>query len=348
MMTKKKMIKFPKIGQFRNTIKNVEESCKVFEKNENGEYILKEIKPLPTLRFKGTVKLHGTNAGVTYDKNSKELYAQSRENVISIEKDNAGFAFFVESKKDVISNIISKVDSKDADYITVFGEWCGGNIQKNVAICELEKMFVIFGVKLSYDDEERGNVYLKDEDFKVYSSENDRIFNILDFKTFEKEIDFSNPKLIQNELVEITNEVENECPVGKHFGVKGIGEGIIWKFTHDDGSISQFKVKGDKHAGKSKVKKTQIVDTEKLNSINEFVDYALTEERLNQGIERVFTNNNEDLDIKKLSDLIKWVMNDILEEEMDTLLDNKLEPKDIGKSTANKCRNWFLEKWNKL
>jgi hypothetical protein len=103
-MTEKKMIKFPKIGQFRNTIRNVEDSCKVFEKDQNGEYSLKEMKPLPTLRFKGTVKLHGTNAGVTFDKSSKEMYPQSRENVISVEKDNAGFAFFVESKKQVFFN----------------------------------------------------------------------------------------------------------------------------------------------------------------------------------------------------------------------------------------------------
>jgi hypothetical protein len=306
------------------------------------------MKPLPTLRFKGTVKLHGTNAGVTFDKSSKEMYPQSRENVISVEKDNAGFAFFVESKKQVFSTLIEKVDSKDADYVTIFGEWCGGNIQKNVAICELEKMFVIFGVKLSFKDEKRANVYLKDEYFKGLSDEDNRIFNTLNFKTFEMDIDFSNPKLVQNELVDITTEVEKMCPVGKHFGIEGIGEGVVWKFINEDGSISQFKVKGGKHAGKSKVKKTQIVDTEKLNTITEFADYSVTEERLNQGIERVFTNNGEDLDIKKLGVFIKWVMSDILEEEMDVLTDNKLEPKDIGKYISNRCRNWFLEKWNDL
>jgi hypothetical protein len=251
-------------------------------------------------------------------------------------------------KSKFFSTLIEKVDSKDADYVTIFGEWCGGNIQKNVAICELEKMFVIFGVKLSFKDEKRANVYLKDEYFKGLSDEDNRIFNTLNFKTFEMDIDFSNPKLVQNELVDITTEVEKMCPVGKHFGIEGIGEGVVWKFINEDGSISQFKVKGGKHAGKSKVKKTQIVDTEKLNTITEFADYSVTEERLNQGIERVFTNNGEDLDIKKLGVFIKWVMSDILEEEMDVLTDNKLEPKDIGKYISNRCRNWFLEKWNDL
>ena len=41
------------------------------------------------------------------------------------------------------------------------------------------------------------------------------------------------------------------------------------------------KVKGEKHSS-SKVKKLASVDVEKLNSIKDFVDYAVTESRLEQ------------------------------------------------------------------
>ena len=49
--------------------------------------------------------------------------------------------------------MLSTVDMKGYDYVTVFGEWCGKGIQKGVAINQLEKMFIIFELKLSYDDE---------------------------------------------------------------------------------------------------------------------------------------------------------------------------------------------------
>ena len=127
-----------------------------------------------------------------------------------------------------------------------------------------------------------------------------------------------------------------------------VAEGVVWKHYREDGSILQFKVKGEKHAGKSKVKTTQIVDTVKLTSINEFVEYAVTEGRLNQAIENVFTMEGEELDIKKMGLFMKWIMSDIIAEETDTLSDNGLEPKDIGKFVSNKARIWFLEKWNNV
>ena len=35
------------------------------------------------------------------------------------------------------------------------------------------------------------------------------------------------PKLSQNKLIEITEEVERQCPVGKYFNQTGIGEGVV-------------------------------------------------------------------------------------------------------------------------
>jgi len=343
----KKFISFPKIGQFRQVIKHVVDSARYFGKDENGDAIFNTSLPVPTLTFEGTVKLHGTNAGVTINRNG-EMWAQSRENIISVEQDNAGFAFFVEKNKDVFTSLFETIDMKDADFLTIFGEWCGGNVQAGVAINGLAKMFVVFAVKLSYIDVEKPNFYLNSVDFSNIKSTEDLIFNIQDFQTFTIDIDFENPAMIQNKLIEITSEIERECPVGLAFGKSGIGEGVVWKHYTENGSIIQFKVKGDKHAGKSKTKTLQIVDTEKLNSVNDFVEYAVTEGRLNQGIEKVFTMNGEEIDIKKMGNFLKWIMSDIVDEEMDTLIDNKLEPKDVAKQVSNKARKWFLEKWNSL
>jgi hypothetical protein len=339
----RKMITFPEIGQFRQIIKVINDNTRYSGKDENGDAIFDASKRLPTLTFTGTVKLHGTNAGVTLTK-SDDIYPQSRENVISVEKDNAGFAFFVESNKKVFKDFFKTLDIKDADYITIFGEWAGGNIQKGVAINGLPKMFVIFAVKLSYDDEAKSNYFLTNEETKHLKNPDAKIYNVLDFENYTIEIDFENPHLAQNKLIELTMAVEAECPVGKAFGNIGVGEGIVWKSDTYNGTL-RFKVKGEKHSS-SKVKTLAPVNTEKVNSIKEFAEYVVTESRLEQAIEKVFTAVNQEIDIKKMGEFLKWITNDVIKEELDTLNDNGLEPKEVTSAISNIARKWFLDKWN--
>jgi hypothetical protein len=349
---KKKHISYPSIEQFRNIIANVNRSFNFVGLDEQGEAIYDHTKLKPTLTFKGTVKLHGTNAGVSftagYEQDGSEYWIQSRENIITPEKDNAGFAFFVESKKAAFKKFVEQINSQNLfdlrdNTVTIYGEWCGGNIQKGVGICNLPKSFFIFGVKVtphtSTEEELKANPafwipshYLKSPD--------DGIYNIEDFPTWEMDIDFNYPELSQNKLSELTIAVEEECPVAKAFGFSGIGEGIVWSCNYK-GVVHRFKVKGEKHSA-SKVKTLAAVDTEKINGIKEFVDYAVTESRFNQGIEKTFPNG-EPVDIKKMGELIKWVVSDILKEEMDTMVANKLEPKDIGKYVSTKVREMFFK-----
>lgn len=347
-----KMIKFPSIEQFRTVVKNVKHQAEYVGQDENGEAIFNKNVSYPTLKFTGTVKLHGTNAGICY--NSDEMWTQSRENIITPEKDNAGCAFFVESRKEVFKALFEYIRTYynldlTQNTIALFGEWCGGNIQKGVAITGLEKMFVIFGVKIVPNNEEIP-AYWVNEDLPLLVSPQYQIHNINNFETYEISIDFNNPADIQNKLIELTDAVEEECPVGKYFGrVKGTdcttGEGIVWTYTDENNQRHIFKVKGEKHSN-SKVKTVAAVDTEKLNSIKEFVEYAVSENRLNQAIEQVFTQNSVEPDIKQMGSFLKWVANDIFKEEMDTLIDNKLEPKEIGGAVSTKARLWFINYLN--
>ena len=342
----KKHISYPKILQFRNIVANVNRAITFTGIDENGDGIYDPSIPKPTLTFKGSVKLHGTNAGVCYNK-KEGIWIQSRENIITTEKDNAGFAFFVESNKEKFKELFIQIikENKDLNYavdvlnhtISIFGEWAGGSIQKNVGISQLEKSFYIFAVKVSKID---------DIDFKSYwlPSNNLRgkynlIYNIEDFETFSVDVDFNMPQLSQNKFAELTEAVENECPVAKEFGIKnGLGEGIVWS-CEINGDVHRFKVKGDKHSV-SKVKTLASVDIEKLNSIKEFVEYSVTENRFQQAIGIIFLDN--DLDVKKLGDLIRWVISDVTKEEMDTMVENKLEPKDVNKYISTKTREMFF------
>jgi hypothetical protein len=342
----KRLIKFPSIEQFRSVVATVLRQYNFAGLDENGDAIYDTTKPKPTLTFKGTVKLHGTNAAVCQN-NDDGIWAQSRENIITVEKDNAGFAFFVESNKDMFGVLFSQVASKNdigpKDTISIYGEWAGGNIQKGVGITNIEKSFFIFGVKITphtTTEEEAKSKPAYWVDYSYLRSPENRIYNIDDYPTWEIDIDFNMPQLVQNKLSELTLAVEEECPVAKAFGFYGIGEGIVWS-TNLNGNVHRFKTKGERHSS-SKVKTLAAVDTEKLESIQSFVEYAVTESRFKQALENVFPNE-EPIENKKLGDVIRWVVNDVIKEEMDTMTDNKIEPKDVNKYISSKVRDMFFK-----
>ena len=194
------MKKYPSIEQFRSVVRTVKTQHDYQGKDENGEAIYQHLSNYPTLKFQGTVKLHGTNASVVKYKDGRLEY-QSRERVLSLEQDNANFMMSMMPKN--LDFLFS--DIKFEDYCAVYGEWCGGNIQKGVAINGLPKMFIIFGIKV--DDE-----WVELPSWK-HDNENG-IYNILQFPTFDVDIDFNNPELIQNKLLEDTLAVDVEALAG--------------------------------------------------------------------------------------------------------------------------------------
>ena len=147
-------------------------------------------------------------------------------------------------------------------------------------------------------------------------------------------------------LTELTLNIDEKCPVGEAFGIIDKGEGIVWTYINEDGAKLRFKTKGESHKV-VKTKKLVSVDTEKLNSISEFVEYSVTENRLEQAAISVFGIGGR-LDIKKTGEFLKWLVNDILREEIDTLAKNGLEPKEVTSAISIKGKNWLFERINKF
>lgn len=116
-----KFYKFPSIGQFRDCIKEVKFSSST----------------LPTLKFEGTVKLHGTHADIVYNHEESLIYSQSRNNLLTLTEDNCEFAKFVNENQYEIKKLFEEITIKypEQHVFILHGEWCGGNIQKHVAIC---------------------------------------------------------------------------------------------------------------------------------------------------------------------------------------------------------------------
>jgi hypothetical protein len=217
---------WPNIGQFRNMIQAVKEKATFSHLDANGEAIFDLSKPLPVLQFQGTVKLHGTNSAIGISKEG-EIWHQSRSRMITLEADNAGFARFwkdIEDKGFLFNNLINDYSliNKGSEVLVV-GEFCGGNIQKGVALNKLPKMFVIFGVMVDGE-------WLSPEDvsrFPTAAAHN--IFNVYGAETYNIEIDFNKLEIAQNQLVKLVEKIEKTCPWGEKFGVEGVGEGAVFR-----------------------------------------------------------------------------------------------------------------------
>lgn len=341
--------KFPSIEQFRNVVREVKHRATYKGLDENNQPIYDGSAILPKLRFLGSVKLHGTNAGIVYtwDPLSFEYvsHVQSRSNIITPLKDNAGFATFVHSiNPDTILEKLMKVHPMDytPNEIEVFGEWCGGNIQSNVALNGLDKMFVIFAIKID-------EVWLNHEILREVKIPESKVYNIFDYETYEIVIDFNQSESSVNKIIELTTSVEDECPVAKQFGSSGIGEGIVFRCIEEGYNSSRFwfKSKGDKHAGKSKVKTMKPVDDERINKINELAQKLTPVWRLDQMLTETFDlMNGGELTKAKLGEYIKAVSSDVVKEELDTIVESGFEVKDVMPKISNIARLYYFEREN--
>lgn len=335
------MLPFPSIEQFRNVIRTVNERAK----HHNV--------PVPKLWFHGTVKLHGTNAAVARTVGG-DLWAQSRTQIITPENDNAGFAAFVAANRAQFVALLDEAESYDrastGSVVAIYGEWCGGNIQKGVALNQLPKMFVVFAIRIKRG-EENSFWFLPSQIRAVFGGcelTNEAIKNIEHFPSWDMDIDFANPALSQNALGEITAAVEAECPAGKALGVSGIGEGVVWRcMGAADGSELAlrtddlvFKVKGEKHSD-TKVRTLAPVDIEKVNNVSAFVAQVCTDHRLLKGID-FLREQGAPIDVTSTGQFLKWVGGDVVKEESDTMDASGLDRKDVMGAVNKAARNWLM------
>jgi len=346
------MISFPSIGQFRTAIADVTGHTRQCDEDSDEE--------LRVLNFIGTVKLHGTNAGIGYQR-SLGHWCQSRNMMITPTKDNVGFAQYMDSLADqffaecVLPHCpIIRKNYEQGKTIVIFGEWCGGNIQANVAIVGLPKMFVIFKVRVvarktkivangtdgdNNQNDKMNSFWVAPEEWSMIKWHDRSIYNICDFPTFAIEIDFKQPEFSQKQLADITEQVEKQCPVGEYFKRIGIGEGVVWtEWAQTHGDLT-FKVKGREHCA-TKARKLAAIHTEKFTTIQDFVEYTCTKNRMRQALDYL-REQQLAIEMKNLRIFIKWLLADIVKEEKDTMNESTIDTKVVGHVISNKARAWF-------
>ena len=50
----------------------------------------------------------------------------------------------------------------------------------------------------------------------------------------------------------------------------------------------------------------------------------------------------EEYDVKRTGDLLRWLVNDIMKEELDVMIENGLEPKEVNPKISQKARTMFF------
>lgn len=324
-----KHIKFPKIRQFKDCIKEVKSMAEFVRLDEDNNPIFDHDLKKPVIEFTGTVKLHGTHAGIQYNCETGELVAQSRSQIV---KDgHFGFPIWLNKNRKDIIEICELLKDPDTKTVVLFGEWAGIGIQKGVGVSTLPPTFYLFDIAL---------VNLETEGEIVWSntivSEN-KVFHTIDsFPTYKVAVDFNEPAIARDQMLELVEAVEKECPVTKQLGGTGIGEGIVFTGEYK-GKRLRFKVKGEAHRVVGTKEKIPITD-EDLKNIQELVNYTVTENRVKQGIQEVC---NGELDKKHTGTLLKWIVKDIQSEEQDVI--DKLGVNGYTKYISDAARKIFFK-----
>jgi len=298
--------------------------------------------------YRPKVKLHGTNAAVQVHEDGS-IVCQSRESIITREKDNAGFAKWAHSQPnwDLAKGHI------------LYGEWCGPGIQKGVAIAQIpRKVFAIFAAR-PLDGSDK--LIVEPDELRVLI-ENTK-FNIPDVYVLPwynegLEVDWSETSEELTKDVNLINEwvsaVEANDPwVEATFNVKGTGEGLVFYprsdehlgFTNFNNLV--FKAKGEKHKNIATAKPAQ-VDATAAASIDAFVAMVLTEARLEQGATKVSADGALTYDMKNTGKFVSWVSADVEKETQDELAASNLTFKQVQKAISDKARAWYLAKAKEL
>ncbi|KAJ3176628.1 hypothetical protein HDU87_004956 [Geranomyces variabilis] len=230
-------------------------------------------------------------------------------------------------------------DDSSIQQLMIAGEYCGGDIQKGVALSGLPRMFVIFGIQIN-------GTFQDPYDYRDLQLPEQRIYNIFRVAPYRVSLDLSLfDDTVSDSLKQITDDVERECPYSKSFNVSGIGEGVVWcveEFPHC--TRFYFKVKGAEHAT-SRVARGPKTAREQamLGNARNFARLALPDARLQQGLD-YFREMNLEMSIQNIATYLQWVVNDVFKEEADEILEAGLYERSLIKELSKIAAVFYRRK----
>ncbi|KAJ4376166.1 hypothetical protein N0V83_001447 [Neocucurbitaria cava] len=340
---------YPKITNHVDEIVKILQHLERDPKNPEQEVVL---DPIPIV---GTVKLHGTHADIViYSDDS--IFCQSRNiTSLSATRDNQGFANAMSKKRKVLLclrdlylarwiQLNPNATISTSHPIVIAGEWIGEKIQKDVAIAQLSRRFVIISLNIN-------GQWQNDTSFSGISLTNHDIYNIARAGLFNATL---YPQDLQRTLAEIeplAEKVAAACPFASTFGIQGPGEGLVWKLApsqYNSNPTLWFKTKGGKFKptfAARPPKKIKSFDTveEQRKEAARVAELWCSEQRLEQGWD-VMREKGVERSLRGLAEFLKWVQLDVLVEERGYIKRYKVDEGDLKISVARIAKGWYLER----
>jgi len=307
--------------------------------------------PLPSVTYRGKVKLHGTNCAVQVTEDG-DVVPQSRSQLLVDGQDYKGFAQWVHQRGDGHSRSDNRAYFASLERgITIFGEWCGPGVEKGMGISKIDrKVFAVFAIQRGYGEDAR-IVYEPDAIWRCLNGPSrwmPKDMFILPWHGALVTLRYGDEKGMEHSVEVINNMVAGvECCdpwVKETFGVEGIGEGIVF-YPVGDGipvdpeglAMLMFKAKGDKHREVG-AKRAAQVKPEKAAGVDEFVALVVTEARLQQGVSEACGGAYE---MRQMGSFMRWVTADVQKESVAELEASGLTWKQVAKGVQAKARDWY-------
>lgn len=320
-------------------------------------YVLANKFGVGEFKYRGKIKLHGSNAGIHFENGVP--YPQKRSDFVTIGNDNAGFAQYVST--------LTFGDHVTGDEVIFYGEWAGPGIQKNDAVSTISsKSFFVFTVFLLPSDPEGEPIVVIEpdeiselvKDFFGADHENQHIY-VLPWETDIYEIDFSRQntcqKFIDSLMKTVDKKIAEKDPyIEQKFGIEGPGEGFVMypmegKFLNgfkvEPGDLISyiFKAKTEAHTVQ-KTKNRNHVAPEKPEGIEDFIESFFTEQRFEQMLNQIGGKATKE----KTGQFMKAIMSDVYKESEQEVLIADFEWKDVPKYAAPVAKRWWFAKCEAL
>lgn len=301
------------------------------------------------IHYKAKVKLHGTCSSIRIL--NDKIVAQSRTNDISVNRDNFGFAAWVQNNKTEFLKVAETISGKD-NTILIHGEFAGAGVQKGVALSKLNhKVFAVFAIQIISED--NNNLIINPDIIQALLAKSN-IPNLYVLPWYDNgkiyEVNLPDHSELLEKQIDLINEdvkaVEKCDPwVKENFNIEGIGEGLVLypmldvvNNNRDAITSLMFKAKGTEHQTVAHTKPAQ-VDPTVANNINEFVNLVVTDVRCQQGADLL-----GDFQTSHIANFLKWVGADVDKECQAELMASGIAPKEAMKAVSTAARNWYMDK----
>ena len=315
-------------------------------------------RPLPRVRYRAKVKLHGSNCAVQVGADG--VHAQSRTQMLTPGSgDYKGFASWALHTGEAPGGGLrgyfdglrhGPISVLGAPRVTVFGEWCGPGVEKGMAVSLVtSKLFAVFGVQVGVGEGARV-VFDPDEVGAILGTTPEGV-HVLPWEGLEFKVDFGSEaslKAAADLVSRAVEEVEKRDPwVHRTFGIDGLGEGLVLYPVEVDGVLPacdpeslarlMWKAKGEKHRVAGARQAAQ-VDATVASGVDGFVTLMVTDARLEQGLAACGGDRHP----KGTGRFLSWVSDDVRKESVAELEASGLTWDLVSKAVQVRARTWFL------